>query len=147
MVFKRFLSVYFGFLLLFNAFFNAEAVNLTNIETVSFGDGYTLIINTTEHINNVKTRGVKEKYVEREVKAYQGKNYIGIFTLCGTFIYDGSRSAARSDDWYASSSYGYSGNSSHSGSKVKGKCTFDYAGGKTYSITMTCDKNGNITYS
>ena len=65
----------------------------------------------------------------------------------GTFYYDTFSAKAVDDSWSVSSSYGYSGSSSHSGSKVSGKCTFNYSGGKTYSLTMTCDKNGNISYS
>ena len=146
MIRKKFLSISFV-LLLFCMIFNAGAVNLTSIQTIDFGDGYTLVINTTEYTNNIDSRSVKEKYVEREAKAYYGSTYLGKFTLCGTFIYNGSQSAAKSDSWYASSSYGYSGSSSHSGSKLSGKCTFNYSSGKTYSLTMTCDKNGNMSYT
>ena len=46
----------------------------------------------------------------------------------------------------ASSSYGYSGDSSRSGNKVSGYCTFNYAGGKKLTMSITCDKNGKISY-
>ena len=134
-------------LLLSCMIFTVGAANTTHIETIDYGDGYYLVITTTENDTDTTTRAVTERYIEREARAYHGSTYIGTYTLCGTFIYDGSRSAATEDDWYATSSYGYSGSSSHSGSSVKGKCTFNYAGGKTYTITMTCDKNGNMSYT
>ncbi|HIX90971.1 MAG TPA: hypothetical protein H9845_08775 [Candidatus Agathobaculum pullicola] len=134
-------------LLLSCMIFAVGAANPTQTETIDYGDGYYLVITTTGKNADTTTRAVTERYIEREARAYHGSTYIGKYTLCGTFIYDGSRSAAIADDWYASSSYGYSGSSSHTGSSVKGRCTFNYAGGKTYTITMTCDKNGNMSYT
>lgn len=143
---RKVVSFIICMLMSLNLVSSAMATNV-DVETINYGDGYTLVITTTEHKNDSNARTVMQKYIEREAKAYHGNTYIGKFTLCGTFVYDGRKSASTDDDWYASSSYGYSASSSHSGAKVSGTCTFNYAGGKTYSLTMTCDKNGNISYS
>lgn len=91
---------------------------------------------------------VREKTITRQADAYHGSTYIGTFYLTGTFQYDARKAVATSDSWRASSpSYSYSGKSSHSGASVSGSCTFNYLGGKTYKLTMTCDKNGNMSYT
>lgn len=96
----------------------------------------------------ISTFTVREKTITRQADAYHGSTYIGTFYLTGTFQYDANKAVATSDSWRASSpSYSYSGKSSHSGASVSGSCTFNYLGGKTYKITMTCDKNGNMSYT
>ncbi|WP_154658822.1 hypothetical protein [Agathobaculum desmolans] len=111
---------------------------------VDYGDGYYLKVSTVDSLTPFT---IYERSITRKAEAYHGSIYIGTFYLNGTFQYDTVTSKATADSWSASSSYGYSGDSWRSGASVKGKCTFNYAGGKTYTITMTCDKNGNMSYT
>lgn len=142
---KKAVLFIFSLMISLNFMISSVAANI-DVEIINYDDGYRIEILT--HVENeINTYAVYTKSATASANVYHRDKYIGTFYLEGTFEYDKVHSKAIDDDWYASSSYGYSGSSSHSGSKVKGKCTFDYAGGKTYSITMTCDKNGNITYS
>ena len=142
---KRVVSFIVCMIMSLNIMASSMATN-AGITVIDCGNGYRLEISTYNE-SEINTYAIYSKSQTASAKAYHNGKYIGTFYLEGTFQYDTVRSKATDDSWYASSSYDYSGSSSHSGSKVIGKCTFDYAGGKTYSLTMTCDKNGNISYS
>ena len=104
------------------------------------------VSNTTIIDCGAATRAIYQKTATSKADAYHGNTYIGTFYLNGTFQYDTVTSKATADSWSASSSYGYSGDSSRSGNKVSGYCTFNYAGGKKLTMSITCDKNGKISY-
>lgn len=141
---KKMISAVLSALMLFCFTIPAFAANEDDFTVVDYGDGYYLKVST---VDTPSPFTIYEKSITRKADAYHGSTYIGTFYLNGTFQYDTVRAKAVADRWSASSSYGYSGDSWCTGASVKGKCTFNYAGGKTYTITMTCDKNGNISYT
>ena len=142
---KKIYSLLLAAIMVFSLITTAFAAEGSDTTVIDCGDGYFLHVTTTEYTPNITTRTIYQKSATVQAKAYHGNIYIGTYYLNGTFQYDTVQAKATADSWSASSSYGYSGNSSHSGAKVSGYCTFDYAGGKTYRLSMTCDKNGNIT--
>lgn len=142
---KRIYSLLLTAIMLFSLMATAFAAEGSGTTIIDCGDGYFLHVTITEYTPNIATRTIYQKSATVQADAYHGSVYIGTYYLNGTFQYDTVQAKATADSWSASSSYGYSGDSSHSGAKVSGYCTFDYAGGKTYRVSMTCDKNGNIT--
>ena len=118
------------------------------IETIDLGDGFVAEItfspiysSDTMYISNSISRG-------KSATVRLNGQRIGTFELYGTFTYDGSSSKAIDDSWDATaiSRYDYDGDSYCSGSSVKGSCTFIGDGySKTASLTITCDRNGNIS--
>lgn len=143
---KRIYSIFLTVLMLICFTIPAFAVGVSNTTIIDCGDGYYLKVAITEYTPEAMTRAIYQKNVTSKGDAYHGSTYIGTFYLNGTFQYDTATSKATADSWSASSSYGYSGNSSHSGAKVSGYCTFNYAGGKTLTMSISCDRNGKITY-
>lgn len=141
---KKFSIIFLAVVMSFSFIVNAFAASTIDPVTIDYGDRYTLKVSTVD----ISTFTVREKTITRQADAYHGSTYIGTFYLTGTFQYDARKAVATSDSWRASSpSYSYSGKSSHSGASVSGSCTFNYLGSKTYKLTMTCDKNGNMTYT
>ena len=141
---KKFSIIFLAVVMSFSFIVNAFAASAIDPVTIDYGDGYTLKVSTVD----ISTYTVREKTITRQADAYHGSTNIGTFYLTGTFQYDARKAVATSDSWRASSpSYSYSGKSSHSGASVSGSCTFNYLGGKTYKLTMTCDKNGNMSYT
>lgn len=118
------------------------------IETIDLGDGFVAKITTSQiyssdamYISNSISRS-------KSGDVWRNNELIGTFRLYGTFTYDGSSSRATDDRWNATaiSRYDYDGDSYCSGSSVKGSCTFTGDGySKTVSLTLTCDRNGNIS--
>ena len=127
---KRICSIVLAVLMLVCFTIPAFAADVSNTTIIDCGDGYYLKVTLTEYVPEAATRAI----------------YIGTFNLNGTFQYHTVTSKATADSWSASSSYGYSGDSSRSGNKVSGYCTFNYAGGKKLTMSITCDKNGKISY-
>lgn len=144
---KRICSMLLAVLMLVSCTVPAFAADVSNTTIIDFGDGYYLRIAATEYTPDAATRTIYQKSVTSKGDAYHDSTYIGTFYLNGTFQYDTVTSKATADSWSASSSYGYSGNSSRSGAKVSGYCTFNYAGGKKLTMSIACDKNGKITYA
>lgn len=127
---KRIYSMILAVLMLAGFTIPAFATNVSNTTVMDCGDGYYLKVTTTEYAPAIATRTIYQKSATSKGDAYHGSTYIGTFYLNGTFQYDTKTSKAVSDSWSVSSSYGYSGDSSRSGNKVSGYCTFNYAGGK-----------------
>ena len=143
---KRIYSMLLAVLMLVSLTIPAFAADSSYTTIIDCGDGYYLKVTTTEYTPDTATRTIYQKSVSSKGDAYHGSTYIGTFYLNGTFQYDTKTSKATADSWSASSSYGYSGDSSRSGNKVSGYCTFNYAGGKKLTMSITCDKNGNFSY-
>ena len=140
---KKIITAVLSVLMLFTLTIPAFAANEDDFTIVDYGDGYYLKVSA---VDTPSPLTIYEKSITRKADAYHGSTYIGTFYLNGTFQYDTATAKATADSWSASSSYGYSGNSSHSGAKVSGYCTFNYAGGKTLTMSISCDRNGKITY-
>lgn len=143
---KRVFTLLFAALImLFSIIPFSSAAFLTPVEPeiIDLGDGFTAeITSTTMHLRSSNTKHAKNAVVK-----YNGTR-IGIFTLYGYFLYNGSSAQATDDDWSATASngYDYDGQSSHSDATVKGSCTFSGNGiNKTVSLKITCDKDGNLS--
>lgn len=143
---KRIYSLILTTIMLLSLITTAFAANISDTTIIDCGDGYFLHVTIAEHIPDVSTRTIYQKSATAQGDAYHGSTYIGTFYLNGTFQYDTVTSKATDDSWSASSSYGYSGDSSRTGAKVSGQCKFNYAGGKTLKMSISCDKNGKISY-
>lgn len=143
---KRICSIVLAVLMLVCFTIPAFAADVSNTTIIDCGDGYYLKVTLTEYVPEAATRAIYQKTATSKADAYHGNTYIGTFYLNGTFQYDTVTSKATADSWSASSSYGYSGDSSRSGNKVSGYCTFNYAGGKKLTMSITCGKNGKISY-
>ena len=126
---KRICSIVLAVLMLVCFTIPAFAADVSNTTIIDCGDGYYLKVTLTEYVPEAATRAIYQKTATSKADAYHGNTYIGT-----------------ADSWSASSSYGYSGDSSRSGNKVSGYCTFNYAGGKKLTMAITCDKNGKISY-
>lgn len=129
-------------------FSSAASVETVTTEYVDLGDGFTGVITTTI-LSNSQTRSTNSIITaQRNIDVLSAGKEIGTFYLFGEFSYTGTSARAVSDDWDASaiSGYSYNGNSYCSGASVRGSCTFTGNGiSKPISLTLTCDKNGNIS--
>ena len=144
---KRIYSMLLAVIMLVSFTIPAFAADISNTTIIDCGDGYYLKVTTTEYTSDTATRTIYQRSASSKGDAYHGSTYIGTFYLNGTFQYDTKTSKAVADSWSASSSYGYSGDSSRSGNKVSGYCIFNYAGGKRLTMSISCDKNGEFSYS
>lgn len=115
---KRICSIVLAVLMLVCFTIPAFAADVSNTTIIDCGDGYYLKVTLTEYVPEAATRAIYQKTATSKADAYHGNTYIGTFYLNGTFQYDTVTSKATADSWSASSSYGYSGDSSRSGNKV-----------------------------
>lgn len=129
-------------------FSSAVHTSTVTTEIIDLGDGYTGEVTTTVYSRS-QLRSVNETVRgEKNLNVKYNGSKIGEFSLFGDFSYTGTSAKAISDSWSASarSGYSYDGDSYCSGSSVKGSCTFTGNGiSKTVSLTITCDRNGNIS--
>ncbi|MCI8856880.1 MAG: hypothetical protein HFH26_10110 [Clostridiaceae bacterium] len=149
---KSLISVLLTVIMLFAMmpFSGAANVERVTTETVDLGDGFTAEITTTVIIGSVQGRAGEQTITgKKETDVIYNGMEIGKLKISGNFSYDGSSARATSDSCsaYAESGYRYSGkSSSHSGATVRGSCTFTGNGANKYvSLSMTCDRNGNVS--
>lgn len=148
---KRFLPLLLAICLILSMlpFSSAADYGSATVKVIDLGDGFSCEI-TTQVITHTRLRTVNQTTDARKTAIVRDNNNreVGRFVLCGTFSYNGTSARATSSDWDASaaSGYSYDGNSYCSGASVRGSCTFSGNGtSKTVSLTITCDKNGNIS--
>ena len=116
-----------------------------DVQTIDYGDGFTVTITTT--LVNKNTRSTTT-YSKTAVARYDGTK-VGEFTLHGKFSYNGSSAKATNVSSDVEDYSGWSHNKPEtklSGAKASGKCTF-YKGStsKTVSLSMTCSPDGDIS--
>ncbi len=128
---------------------SAADIEIISIETIDLGDGLTAEITTAVISSSLSSRAARSTVSgHKSGIVRQGTTKIGEFMLFGSFDYNGSKAEAVSDDWDArtASGYDYDGSSYCSGASVKGSCRFTGNGiDRTLLLTLTCDKNGNLS--
>lgn len=152
---KKHLILYILILAVFlSAFpFQAAASSADGETTVLSGDGWHIVVTITE----IATRATQQKTASKEFKYIKDSDgtVLWTITLTGTFTYTGTSSsctnAAYSVTSYSSSWYEVSGSASKSGNTAS--CTVTM-GRKflgitvekpNFTLTLTCDKNGNLS--
>lgn len=129
----------------FAADLSTQMMAVQDVQTIDYGDGFTVTITTT--LVNKNTRSTTT-YSKTAVARYDGTK-VGEFTLHGKFSYNGSSAKATNVSSDVEDYSGWSHNKPEtklSGAKVSGKCTF-YKGStsKTVSLSMTCSPSGQIS--
>ena len=129
----------------FAADLSTQMMAVQDVQTIDYGDGFTVTITTT--LVNKNTRSTTT-YSKTAVARYDGTK-VGEFTLHGEFSYNGSSAKATNVGFDVEDYSGWSHNKPEtklSGAKVSGKCTF-YKGStsKTVSLSMTCSPDGDVS--
>ena len=129
----------------FAADLSTQMMAVQDVQTIDYGDGFTVTITTT--LVNKNTRSTPS-YSKTAVARYDGTK-VGEFTLHGKFSYNGSSAKATNVSSDVEDYSGWSHNKPEtklSGAKASGKCTF-YKGStsKTVSLLMTCSPDGDIS--
>ncbi|MDY2970632.1 MAG: hypothetical protein SOR83_11765 [Butyricicoccus pullicaecorum] len=129
----------------FAADLSTQMMAVQDVQTIDYGDGFTVTITTT--LVNKNTRSTTT-YSKTAVARYDGIK-VGEFTLHGEFSYNGSSAKATNVGFDVEDYSGWSHNKPEtklSGAKASGKCTF-YKGStsKTVSLSMTCSPDGDIS--
>lgn len=130
----------------FAADLSTQMMAVQDVQTIDYGDGFTVTITTT--LVNKNARSSTTTYSKTAVARYDGTK-VGEFTLHGKFSYNGSSAKATNVSSDVEDYSGWSHNKPEtklSGAKVSGKCTF-YKGStsKTVSLLMTCSPDGDIS--
>ena len=139
----RALSLLFGLSMFLSC---AHAITPQNIEVIWFEDGSHAEIVTLQSSTRSVT-GSSKTYTYWD----SGNKKVFSYTLNGDFSYDGNTSKVTrvtySSNIYLSGWSLSSHNEYGSGSTAYGDATFKGPGGASedVSLTLTCDKNGNIT--
>ena len=129
----------------FAADLSTQMMAVQDVQTIDYGDGFTVTITTT--LVNKNTRSTTT-YSKTAVARYDGTK-VGEFTLHGKFSYNGSSAKATNVSSDVEDYSGWCHNKPEtklSGAKVSGKCTF-YKGStsKTVSLSMTRSPDGDIS--
>ena len=129
----------------FAADLSTQMMAVQDVQTIDYGDGFTVTITTT--LVNKNTRSTTT-YSKTAVARYDGTK-VGEFTLHGKFSYNGSSAKATNVSSDVEDYSGWSHNKPEtklSGAKASGKCTF-YKGStsKTVSLLMTCSPDGDVS--
>ena len=129
----------------FAADLSTQMMAVQDVQTIDYGDGFTVTITTT--LVNKNTRSTTT-YSKTAVARYDGTK-VGEFTLHGKFSYNGSSAKATNVSSDVEDYSGWSHNKPEtklSGAKASGKCKF-YKGStsKTVSLSMTCSPDGDIS--
>lgn len=130
----------------FAADLSTQMMAVQDVQTIDYGDGFTVTITTT--LVNKNARSSTTTYSKTAVARYDGTK-VGEFTLHGEFSYNGSSAKATNVSSDVEDYSGWSHNKPEtklSGAKASGKCTF-YKGStsKTVSLLMTCSPDGDIS--
>lgn len=130
----------------FAADLSTQMMAVQDVQTIDYGDGFTVTITTT--LVNKNARSSTTTYSKTAVARYDGTK-VGEFTLHGKFSYNGSSAKATNVSSDVEDYSGWSHNKPEtklSGAKASGKCTF-YKGStsKTVSLSMTCSPDGDIS--
>lgn len=148
---KRILSLFVSLLLLTSLTLPAAAVEQPKIlvsETHTMENGITI---TTEIIDETQGRATDKTYTRRDTFDDDG-TIIAIIAITATYRYDGtsvsvvSKSVTQADTYegwsYTQKSFTSSGGTVTLSGKLSKLLIFN----SSFTMSMTCDKNGNITY-
>lgn len=129
----------------FAADLSTQMMAVQDVQTIDYGDGFTVTITTTLVNKNTRSTTTCSKTA---VARYDGTK-VGEFTLHGKFSYNGSSAKATNVSSDVEDYSGWSHNKPEtklSGAKASGKCTF-YKGStsKTVSLSMTCSPDGDVS--
>ena len=147
---KRILSLFVCSILLFSFFHPVAATeNETTVlyQEIDLGNGITAIDEIIEHSHYRTTAKVASK--SRTIK--DGDTVIGKITIKATFHYDGTTVSVASKevtqaDAYEGWSYVQNSFTSTGGTvKLEGKLTKWIILNTSYTLTLSCDKNGNLS--
>lgn len=149
---KRFQSILICFLMLFSLAVpaNAAETKTTLFHSETLMENGILVID--ELVAYPQTRSSTQSY-ERSKTFKSGDTTIAIIAISGTFRYDGntvsvvSKTVSRTDTY---DGWNYSQNSfTSSGGTItlKGKLTKTLVPSISFTMTLSCDKDGNISYT
>ena len=121
--------------------------NLISRKIIKCDDGLVIV---DELYENAFARASTKEYTRRKTIKRDGST-IGVIAIKGKFSYDGSKVAVVSKSVTQTDTYGGWNYKQNSFTSTGGTITLDakltklLVPGISFTITMTCDKNGNVT--